>query len=141
MNRPRRVRAAHVSGAGDELPARRDQQYDLLTAAVLGAAVGAGVTLLLRRGPRGRRPLTTVLDATGRGARVAGALGVAGARRGARMAARGAERAWAHVPSEEVAERVHDYVERARDTIDQAVESELKQLRKAIRKQRKHLGL
>ena len=28
----------------------REQQYDLLTAALLGATIGAGVTLLLRRG-------------------------------------------------------------------------------------------
>ena len=46
----------------------RDAQYDLLTAALIGAAIGATATLLLRRGPSGSRPVTPVL----RGAKWAG---------------------------------------------------------------------
>src|SRR5215203_4724456 len=39
----------------------RDQQFDLLTAALIGAAVGAVVTLIFRTGPSGRRPIAPML--------------------------------------------------------------------------------
>ncbi|MFL5640701.1 MAG: hypothetical protein ACJ78M_15125, partial [Gemmatimonadaceae bacterium] len=58
----------------------REQQYDLLTAALIGAAVGAGVTLLLRRGPSGRRPVGPLVRYAGRGAALAGMAGLGGAR-------------------------------------------------------------
>jgi hypothetical protein len=48
---------------------------------------------------------------------------------------------WERVPREEIEERVRDYFESARDAIDSYVESELKGLRKAIRRQRRKLGL
>jgi hypothetical protein len=71
----------------------------------------------------------------------------AGARAGARLAGRGAHLAWDRgvdawesIPREEIGERVRDYFESARDTIDSLVESELKDLRRAIRRQRKKLG-
>jgi hypothetical protein len=41
---------------------------------------------------------------------------------------------------DEIGEKLQDYVESARDTIDSYVESELKDLRRAIRRQRKKLG-
>jgi len=44
------------------------------------------------------------------------------------------------VPRDETAEKVRDYFESARDAIDNVVESELKDLRRAIRRQRKKLG-
>src|SRR2546430_9424248 len=47
---------ARASDPENEFNEEREQQYDLLTAALIGAAVGAGITLLLRRGPSGRRP-------------------------------------------------------------------------------------
>ena len=40
-----------------ELDEEREQQFDLLTAALIGAAIGAGITLLVRRGPSGNRPV------------------------------------------------------------------------------------
>src|SRR5258705_4992499 len=74
--RPRvRVSARGAAGATDS----RESQYDLLTAALLGLAIGAGTTYLLRRGPSGRRPIAPAWRAAG-----AGALG------GARPARRGA---------------------------------------------------
>lgn len=70
-----------------------------------------------------------------------------GARAGARLAGRGAHmawdrgvEAWDRIPREEIGERVRDYFESARETIDHLVESELKDLRRAIRRQRKKLG-
>src|SRR6476646_1643259 len=63
-----------------ELDEDREQQYDLLTAALIGAAVGAGVTLLLRRGPSGRRPVGPLIRYAGRGGALAGLAGMEGAR-------------------------------------------------------------
>ena len=60
----------------------RDAQYDLLTAALIGAAIGATATLLLRRGPSGSRPVTPVL----RGAKWAGRGAMAASAAGARWA-------------------------------------------------------
>ena len=58
----------------------REQQYDLLTAALIGAAVGAGITLLLRRGPSGSRPVGPLVRYAGRGAALAGLAGLEGAK-------------------------------------------------------------
>src|SRR6185503_4563686 len=58
----------------------REQQYDLLTAALIGAAVGAGITLLMRRGPTGRRPIGPMVRYAGRGAALAGRAGLGGAK-------------------------------------------------------------
>jgi len=49
--------------------------------------------------------------------------------------------AWDRIPREEIQEKVHDYFESARDTIEDLVQSELQDLRRAIRRQRKKLGL
>jgi hypothetical protein len=128
--RPRvRGSARDTRGEADD----RDGQYDLLTAALLGAAIGAGTTLLLRRGPSGRRPVVPVWRAARAGARYAG--------RGARAAWDRGREAWDRVPREEIEEHMRDYFSSARDTIDHLVESELKDLRRAIRRQRKKLGL
>lgn len=48
---------------------------------------------------------------------------------------------WDRIPREEIEERLGDYVESARDAIGEFVESELKDLRRAIRRRRKKLGL
>jgi hypothetical protein len=99
--------------------------------------VGAGTTLLLRQGPGGRRPISP-----------AWRLARDGAKRGARMASRGARvawdrgvDAWDRVPRDEIENKLGEYVESARDAIGDFVESELKDLRKAIRRRRKRLGL
>ena len=70
-----------------------------------------------------------------------------GARVGARMAGRGARiawdqgvDAWDRIPRDEIEEKLRDYYDSARDSIDHFVESELKDLRKAIRRQRRKLG-
>jgi hypothetical protein len=121
-----------VSGPESGANEPREAQYDLLTAALLGLAIGAGTTLLLRRGPSGLRPLVPALRAARVGAKLAG--------RGARYAWDRGVDAWDRVPRDEIEERVRDYFESARDTIDGFVESELKDLRRAIRRQRKKLG-
>src|SRR4051812_50133574 len=69
---------ARASDREMELDEDREQQYDLLTAALIGAAVGAGLTLLLRRGPSGRRPVGPLIRYAGRGAALAGMAGMGG---------------------------------------------------------------
>lgn len=127
---------------------RLDEQFDLLTAALLGVALGVGATMLMRRGPSGHRPIGPMMRAAGRGARAAGrgsAAGLmwAGARgaKGARWAGEQAGDLWDRVPVDEIQDTVGDYLESARDAIEDAVESELNDLRKSIRRQRKRLGL
>lgn len=150
---------ARGSNQEPELDADREQQLDLLTAALIGAAVGAGITLLFRRGPSGRRPVRPVLELAGRGARIGGAAGLAGARwaggravEGARWAAPYAEQGWRtarekgsdlveRIPFDDMAEQVRDYVDHAREAINDVVADELKDLRKAVRRQRKKIGI
>ena len=161
---------ARASDPEMELDEEREQQYDLLTAAIIGAAVGAGITLLLRRGPSGRRPVGPLVRYAGRGAALAGLAGVEGARwagnrgiegarwageramEGARWAAPRAQRGFRsavdrgeelvdRIPVDDVVEQVRDYVDSARGAINDVVKDELNDLRKAVRRQRKRIGI
>ena len=161
---------ARASDPEMELDEDREQQYDLLTAALIGAAVGAGVTLLLRRGPSGRRPVGPLVRYAGRGAALAGMAGLGGAKwagdRGLEGARWAGERAmegarWAgprarrgfntamdrgselvdRIPVDEMVDQVRDYVDTAREAINDAVKGELDDLRKAVRRQRKRVGI
>jgi len=153
-----------------DLDEDREQQYDLLTAALIGAAVGAGITLLLRKGPMGRRPIGPLARYAGRGAALAGLAGFEGAKwagsrglegarwaggraaEGARWAAPRAKRGFRtavergeemidRIPVDDVVEQVRDYVDTARDAINDVVKDELNDLRKAVRRQRKRIGI
>ena len=153
-----------------DLDEEREQQYDLLTAALIGAAVGAGITLLLRKGPGGRRPVGPLARYAGRGAALAGLAGFEGAKwagnrgldgarwaggraaEGARWAAPRARRGFRtavdrgeelidRIPVDDVVEQVRDYVDTARDAINDVVKDELNDLRKAVRRQRKRIGI
>jgi hypothetical protein len=75
--------------------------------------------------------------AVGTGAAAAGRYGARGARW---MGERGGE-LWDRIPVEAVVDEVGDYLAAARDTINDVVSDELKDLRKAIRKQRKRIGI
>jgi len=123
---------------GREAP---DEQYDLLTAALIGVALGVGTTLLVRRGPSGRRPVSPMLRNAARGAKWAG-LGAArlGAR-GASWARDAGEELWDRIPRDEIRDHMREYIGKAQDAIDDVVESELHDLRRALRKQRKRLGI
>jgi hypothetical protein len=115
---------------------------------------------MLRRGPSGERPITPIIDVAGRGARIAGVAGLAGARWAGdslepaakwtrRRARRGAR--WARDHGEELVERlpdiddvtdtVREYVDAAREAINETVEGEIRDLRKAIKRQRKRVGI
>jgi hypothetical protein len=118
-----------------------DEQYDLLTAALLGLAIGVGTTLMIRRGPSGRRPMSPVLRGAALGAKWAG-LGAArlGAR-GASWARDAGSELWERIPRDEIRDHVRDYLGKAQEAIDDVVETELRDLRKALRRQRKRLGI
>ena len=132
--RPGAGKRSRGSGRGAEREAdAREEQFDLLTAALLGVVVGASATLLLRRGPTGSRPVVPILKAAGRGARWAGKHGT----RGARWAAERGEDLWDRVPRDDIRE----YLDDARSSIQRTVEEELADLRKSIRRQRRKLGI
>lgn len=131
----RRGRGSGAGRRGDAGYAR--EEYDLLIALALGAAVGVGITLLVRRGPEGHSPVYAAGHAARRGAVKAGRYGAKGARKVRR---RGAELI-DELPLEEIGESLGAYLESARETIDDAVTRELKGLRKAVRRQRKRLGV
>ena len=118
-----------------------EQEFDLLTAALIGATIGAGLTLLLRRGPSGSRPLAPVMRGLGVGAAWAGRRAAKIGSKGARWAAERGEQVWDRIPHDDIREHVSDYMTRARDAIDDAVASELKDLRRAVRRQRRRLGV
>ena len=128
--------------------AGRDAEYDLLTAALIGMTIGAGLTFMLRRGPSGRRPVMPVVAGMGRGAAWAGRKAAKAGAVGARWTARRGSEMWDRIPRDEIRDQLSDYREhvseyigRAREAIDDAVESELKDLRRAVRRQRKRLGI
>jgi hypothetical protein len=128
------VRAQEPAGA-------HENEYDLLTAALIGATIGAGLTFMLRRGPSGRRPVMPMMEGVGRGASWAGRRAAKAGVAGARWAASQGESAWDRIPRDEIREHVSDYMGRARSAIDDAVASELQDLRRAVRRQRKRLGI
>ena len=116
-------------------------EYDLLTAALIGLTVGAGVTFMLRRGPTGRRPVSPLVRSVGRGAAWAGRQAADVGLSGARWAGDRGETLWDSIPRQQIKRRVEDYVGRAREAIDDAVEAELRDLRRAMKRQRKRLGV
>jgi len=103
--------------------------------------IGAGAALLLRRGPSGRRPLAPFARAAGSAALTAARLANKGGRRGARWAAKRGGQLWDRVPVDAVREEIGDAMDSAREAVADVVESELRDLRKAIRRQRKRLGV
>ena len=126
--RPRRSPRVRASGREPDGATGAEGQYDLLTAALLGVVIGVGTTLLLRRGPSGRRPIAPV---------------VSGATLPVRMAGRGIADVLREKPSRRAAveRQVRSFLQAARERIDDAVEDELRDLRGALRRQRKRLGV
>jgi gas vesicle protein len=109
----------------------QNKQYDLLTAALIGAAVGVSATLLLRgSGGKGRR----AIDPAIRAARRVGT-------KSARWAREHGEALWDRVPHDDIGDRFKSYADSAREAIDRAVDSELRGLQKQLRRQRRRMHL
>jgi hypothetical protein len=96
-------------------------RVELVAVALIGAAVGAAAALMAA-GPT-RRP---IVRSAKRGARRSAALGAA---------------ALDTLPGREAAGAVREYLETARGAIDRAVDEELRDLRRAVRRQRKRIGV
>jgi gas vesicle protein len=137
--RPKRGPRVRESGraAGDG----RDAQYDLLTAALIGAAIGATATLLLRRGPSGSRPVTPLLRGARAGASIAGRSAFKAGTAGAAWAREQGGELIDKIPMDRIEHDVRETIGEARDRIDGFVQSELRDLRRTLRRQRKRLGV
>ena len=127
-----RVRESAPAGAGG-----RDAQYDLLTAALIGAAIGATATLLLRRGPSGERPGAPLL----RGARIGAKHAVRAGTAGALWAKEHGGELLDRIPVDRIEHDVRETVGEARERIDGFVSQELRDLRRMLRQQRKRMGI
>jgi hypothetical protein len=144
QTRPARARRgpASVRARAETSPDAAREDYDLLTALVMGAAIGAVATFLLRRGPAGVRPAGIAARAAGTGAMTAGRYAGRYGAKGARWAAeRGGELLDELPDADDVLEQVGDYLRTAREAINDTVTHELKDLRRAIRRQRKRVGI
>jgi gas vesicle protein len=133
---PRSGGRSRASNGQDGATEGERDQYDLLTAAVLGVVAGAGIALLFR----GRRKRTAGALAREAKEMAGAAVGRAG-RRGAKWAANRSEQMMDMLPVDDIAESIGDYVKSAREAIDETVSHEMNDLRKAIRRHRKHLGI
>lgn len=139
--------ASATEARGGARPARRpaarsasvsEERYDLLTAALLGVAVGVTATMMLRGGRSAARMVV----------RPKGALAVA--RHGRDVLEEGLERAGRKASKlmgrggsaiSDTAEELGRYLGSAREAIDGVVADELRDLRRAIRRQRRRAGL
>src|SRR6478752_1698690 len=110
----RSKRGPRVRESGLEAGDGREAQYDLLTAALIGAAIGATATLLLRRGPSGQRPVTPIV----RGAKWAGRGAAAAGMAGARWAREHGGDLMDRIPMDRIEHDVRETVGEARDRID-----------------------
>jgi len=142
-------RGSGREGAGAREGARRggtrgseiaDEQLDLLTAALLGAAIGAAAGFVLRPRPR-RSRLVRAVERAERVGRDAGKSAGRVRQRVGRQASDGAEWVRDHMSPSDARSELSRYMGEARERISDAVEEELRDLRRAIRRQRRKLGV
>lgn len=99
---------------------------------------GAGLALLLGVGRRRKRtPGALAREAGEMATAAAGRVGA----RGAKWARHRGSEMWDAIPFDEIGEQLGEYVQDAREAIDEMVSHELSDLRKAIRRRRKRLGV
>lgn len=116
---------------------RNDASTDVLLAIGVGLALGAGFALVARERARRRRPMARLERFARSGVKEARRL----RDRGTKWALEKGEAIRDGVPVSEIGDSVADYVETARQSIDDAVNREIRDLRKAIRRERKRLGV
>jgi hypothetical protein len=121
---------------------KRDEDVNYLAAlALAGVAIGVTATLLLRLGASRKRPfLTSVRKAGTAGVAEASATGRTIARKVRRGVDRGMEMV-EEMPFDDMADHLRDYFEAARSAIDDTISEELRDLKKAIRRKRRRLGI
>lgn len=116
---------------------RNDASTDVLLAIGVGLAVGAGIALVARERARRRRPMARLERFARSGVKEARRL----RDRGTKWALEKGEALRDGVPVSDIGDSVADYLETARQSIDDAVNREIRDLRKAIRRERKRLGV
>lgn len=116
---------------------RNDASTDVLLAIGVGLALGAGLALVARERARRRRPMARLERFARSGVKEARRL----RDRGTRWALEKGESIRDGVPVSEIGDSVADYLETARQSIDDAVNREIRDLRRAIRRERKRLGV
>lgn len=116
---------------------RNDASTDVLLAIGVGLALGAGFALVARERARRRRPMARLERFARSGVNEARRL----RDRGTKWALEKGEAIRDGVPVSEIGDSVADYLETARQSIDDAVNREIRDLRKAIRRERKRLGV
>ncbi|HEY7894629.1 MAG TPA: hypothetical protein VIC24_06990 [Gemmatimonadaceae bacterium] len=116
---------------------KNDPSADLLLAIGVGLAVGAGLALVARERARRRRPAARFERLTRRGVKEAKRL----RDRGMQWAAHQGDALRDNAHVSEIGDSVAEYLETARRTIDDAVTREIRDLRRAIRRERKRLGV
>jgi gas vesicle protein len=121
----------------------RDEELDLLTAALLGGVIGAAAGFLLRPRPRPRGVFGKLDMATERAAKRARHVRKQVGRQAKDSASwvRGRGDAIADHFTPDVGDQMKKYLGDARERISDAVEEELRDLRKAIRRRRRKLGV
>jgi gas vesicle protein len=122
----------------------REEELDLLTAALLGGVIGAAAGFLLRPRPRPRGVFGKLDVATERAAKRARNVRKQVGRQARDSASwvRGRGDAIAdHFGPDDVSGHVKKYLGDARERISDAVEEELRDLRRAIRRRRRKLGV
>jgi len=117
-----------------------DEQLDLLTAALLGAAIGAAAGFVLRPRPR-RSRLVRAVESAERVGRDAGKSAGRFRKNVGRQAEHSADWVRDHVSPSDARDELKRYMGEARERISDAVEEELRDLRRAIRRQRRKLGV
>jgi gas vesicle protein len=134
--------AARRRGARSE--ATPDEQLDLLTAALLGAAIGAAAGFILRPRPRHSRLVSAVeraersgRDVTRQASKKAGRF----RKSVGSQASEGADWVRDRLSPRDPRPDLSRYMGEARERISDAVEEELRDLRRAIRRQRRKLGV
>lgn len=116
---------------------KSDLSGDVLLAIGVGLAVGAGLALVARERARRRRPAARFQRLTRRGVKEAKRL----RDRGVKWAAHQGDVIRENANVSEIGDSVAEYLETARQTIDDAVTREIRDLRRAIRRERKRLGV
>jgi hypothetical protein len=121
---------------------KRDDDVNYLAAlALAGVAIGVTATLLLRLGASRKRPfLANVRKAGTAGVAEASATGRTIARKVRHGVDRGMEMV-EEMPFDDMADHLRDYFEAARSAIDDTISEELRDLKKAIRRKRRRLGI
>lgn len=124
----------------------RDHETELAIAAAV--VITAGVVCAIMMSRRKQHPIQRKMKHARKKVRKAGELGLDRAKvlgtAATKRAKRGLERGadlLEDLPIDDIGDQLHEYLETAREAIEDTVRGELKDLQKSIRRRRKRLGI